>query len=89
MCCFGMKMSQKASVRFQAYCRHGLHLAHLVRRIEAAGLTQRYRTAMIGGEVAPGLQDSIFTSGYSTGRYKQDFDDASDTVHPTYMATVP
>ena len=51
----------------------------------AAGETEKWKTAMMGGEVRPELQDSCFTPGYGIGEYAQDVVECIETTHSSYL----
>ncbi len=51
----------------------------------AAGADGRWQEVMMGGELRPELQGSIFEDGYETGEYAQDLQTCVDTTHASYL----
>jgi hypothetical protein len=61
-------------------------LAHILLFNHSAGYADFWKTSVMGGEVRPELQSSIFSNSYPAGtEYHQDFNLCVDTTHATYM----
>ena len=59
---------------------------YLILHIYSFGYTEFYKTAAMGGEIYPPLQEKIFSSSYPTGTsFHQDFGSCADVTHATYM----
>ncbi|MGB0592499.1 MAG: hypothetical protein ACPGU1_22675 [Myxococcota bacterium] len=50
-----------------------------------AGADTRWQEVMMGGELRPELQASIFEEGYTLDTYAQDFNTCIQTTHASYM----
>ena len=51
----------------------------------AAGADARWEEVMMGGELRPELQATIFEEGYTLDTYAQDFNTCVETTHASYM----
>lgn len=53
--------------------------------LTSAGLENQWQHNVIGGELRPGLQSTIFGPDYTVSKFQQDWDSTVSAVHPTYM----
>ncbi len=53
--------------------------------LEAAGAEDRWQQVMIGGEVRPELQSTVFAADYGLGTYAQDMRECIDATHASYL----
>lgn len=54
-------------------------------QVLASGYADFWKDAVMGGEVRPELQPSVFSDTYAVGTYSQDLDLCVETTHATYM----
>lgn len=54
-------------------------------KIIAAGDTEKWKTAMMGGELRPELQGECFTEDYSLGENAQDVGECIEVTHASYL----
>ena len=54
-------------------------------QLVAAGADKRWEEVMIGGELRPELQSTVFDEDYQLGTYAQDIEQCIETTHASYL----